>query len=484
MNKIYLKGLLKHVDFILLDIFCLQLCFILAFWLVHGFSNPYDSAAYMYQAIVLSVSQIIVIVFSNNYSGILRRKRYDELVAVIHYIFSILVLSLIFLFIVKQSAETSRLQFLVTSVIFILLGYVFRQINKRRVFHTGVSKRKSIVLITGKDDVQEAMRKLYDPQIYRDFNINAIVLVDSDVPIDYEGIDVPVMPLNDATMKRLTHAWVDEVFILQPATLPFPTKLFDSLMVMGITVNYTNKALSDDRWPVTDIRTLGKFMVHRSSFRFVTVGQLAVKRAMDIFGGIIGCVFTGIIFIFIAPAIYLKSPGPIFFTQERVGENGKTFKIHKFRTMYLDAEARKAELLAHNKIQDGMMFKMDDDPRIIGSEKKNRQGKPIGIGNFLRKTSLDEFPQFFDILRGKMSLVGWRPCTLSEWEKFDMQHRIRASMKPGLTGMWQVSGRSTITDFDEVVKLDREYIETWSLVLDIKILLKTVMVFLSRKGAM
>ena len=208
-----------------------------------------------------------------------------------------------------------------------------------------------------------------------------------------------------------------------------------------------------------------------------------MKRAMDIAGGIVGCILTGIIFIFVAPAIYIKSPGPIFFTQERVGRNGRTFKIHKFRTMYLDAEERKAELMAQNRIQDGMMFKMDDDPRIIGSEKKNKKGKPVGIGNILRLTSLDEFPQFADILMGKMILVGWRPCTLEEWKKYDLQHRIRASMKPGLTGMWQVSGRSKITDFDEVVRLDREYIENWSLLLDIKILLKTVLVVITRKGA-
>ena len=130
-----------------------------------------------------------------------------------------------------------------------------------------------------------------------------------------------------------------------------------------------------------------------------------------------------------------------------------------------------------------MMFKMDDDPRIIGSGKKNRKGKPAGIGNFIRNTSIDEFPQFYDVLRGRMSLVGWRPCTMAEWEKYDMQHRVRASMKPGLTGMWQVSGRSDITDFNEVVRLDREYIENWSLGLDLKILLKTVVVVIKGHGA-
>ena len=151
--------------------------------------------------------------------------------------------------------------------------------------------------------------------------------------------------------------------------------------------------------------------------------------------------------------------------------------------MYMDAEKRKAELMAKNKIQDGFMFKMDDDPRIIGSEKKDKNGKPKGIGNFIRNTSLDEFPQFYNVLKGDMSLVGTRPPTMDEWEKYDPRHRIRMSAKPGITGMWQVSGRSKITDFDQVVALDRYYIEHWSLALDIKILLKTVWAVLRHDGA-
>ena len=129
------------------------------------------------------------------------------------------------------------------------------------------------------------------------------------------------------------------------------------------------------------------------------------------------------------------------------------------------------------------MFKMDDDPRIIGSEKKDKNGKPKGIGNFIRRTSLDEFPQFWNVLKGEMSLVGTRPPTLDEWEKYDLHHRVRMSIKPGLTGLWQISGRSDITDFEEVVRLDREYIETWSVELDFQILLKTVSVVLKHEGA-
>jgi lipopolysaccharide/colanic/teichoic acid biosynthesis glycosyltransferase len=129
------------------------------------------------------------------------------------------------------------------------------------------------------------------------------------------------------------------------------------------------------------------------------------------------------------------------------------------------------------------MFKMDDDPWIIGSEKKDRNGKPKGIGNFIRNTSLDEFPQFFNVLKGDMSLVGTRPPTLDEWEKYDLHHRVRMSIKPGITGLWQISGRSDITDFEEVVRLDREYIQNWSVWLDLKILFKTVGVVLRHEGA-
>ena len=138
----------------------------------------------------------------------------------------------------------------------------------------------------------------------------------------------------------------------------------------------------------------------------------------------------------------------------------------------MDAEERKKELMKQNNVKDGMMFKMDDDPRIIK-----------GVGHFIRKTSLDEFPQFWNILKGDMSLVGTRPPTMDEWEKYELHHRKRLAIKPGLTGMWQVSGRSNITDFEEVVRLDTEYIKKWSPGLDIKILLKTVAVVLGKVGS-
>ena len=193
---------------------------------------------------------------------------------------------------------------------------------------------------------------------------------------------------------------------------------------------------------------------------------------------------TLIIMIFVGPAIYIASPGPIFFAQERVGRNGRKFKMYKFRSMYMDAEERKKELMAQNKVGDGMMFKMDFDPRIIGNKVLPNGKKKTGIGQFIRKTSLDEFPQFFNVLKGDMSIVGTRPPTLDEWNKYELHHRARLAIKPGITGMWQVSGRSEITDFEEVVKLDTEYISEWNVGMDIKLLWKTVVSVLKRDGSM
>ena len=240
---------------------------------------------------------------------------------------------------------------------------------------------------------------------------------------------------------------------------------------MGITIHIKLARVADDSSNQI-VEKLEGYTVLSTSINMVSAGQLIFKRTMDICGGLVGMLLTGIIFIFVAPIIYIKSPGPIFFKQVRIGKNGKKFNIYKFRSMYMDAEERKKELMAQNDIKDGMMFKMDNDPRIIK-----------GIGNFIRDYSLDEFPQFWNVLIGDMSLVGTRPPTVDEWEKYEMHHRSRLAFKPGLTGMWQVSGRSNITDFEEVVRLDTEYIKKWSPGLDIVILFKTVAVVLGKVGS-
>ena len=216
---------------------------------------------------------------------------------------------------------------------------------------------------------------------------------------------IPVIGDIDTVHDYLCREWVDEVFVKITDTQPYPRKLIDEIVTMGLTVHLSLGSVEQSLTGKKFVEKLGNYTVVTSSINTISPKQMLYKRLMDIAGGIVGCLLTLILIIIIGPMIYIKSPGPIFFSQERIGKNGKRFKIYKFRSMYMDAEARKAELMSQNKM-DGFMFKMDYDPRIIGSEKKDKNGNPKGIGNFIRKTSLDEFPQFWNVLKGDMSLVG------------------------------------------------------------------------------
>ena len=334
-----------------------------------------------------------------------------------------------------------------------------------------------MLLVSTSDEIDSMLKRVVQ-NVFNEFDIVGIVLADRE-PEENELIEgIPVVCKSDTVTEYIQTRWVDALLVgIKKKTL-IPEDLFETCVNMGITVH----ECLDNRTGWTGnqfINRIGGYTVLTSSVRVISSRQAMMKRTMDICGGIVGMILTGIITIFLAPAIYIASPGPIFFSQMRVGKNGKLFKIYKFRSMYLDAEERKKELMKQNEMK-GLMFKMENDPRVIGSEK----GPGKGIGDFIRKTSLDEFPQFFNVLKGDMSLVGTRPPTVDEWEKYELHHRARLAIKPGLTGMWQVSGRSEITDFEEVVKLDTKYISEWSFMLDIKILFKTVLIVLGQKGSM
>ncbi|MBD1852353.1 sugar transferase [Leptolyngbya sp. FACHB-711] len=196
--------------------------------------------------------------------------------------------------------------------------------------------------------------------------------------------------------------------------------------------------------------------------------QSRTKRSIDILGAGVGLTLTALVLIPIAVAIYISDPGPIFYSQERCGFRGQTFRIWKFRSMVVNAE--KLQHQVQNQAQ-GYIFKNDCDPRITR------------VGRFLRRTSLDELPQFWNVLRGEMSLVGTRPPTLNEVSRYKAHHWQRLEVKPGITGEWQANGRSTVTDFEEIVKLDLRYQERWSIAYDLGLIFKTIQVVLNRRGA-
>ena len=206
------------------------------------------------------------------------------------------------------------------------------------------------------------------------------------------------------------------------------------------------------------------------TWRFTVRFSYAVKRAIDVVGSLVGMVLLSPVFLGIALAVKLTSPGPVIFAQVRVGRYGRHFRFYKFRSMYVDAEERKKELLAKNESKDGVIFKMRDDPRITR------------VGRFLRRTSLDELPQLWNVFIGDMSLVGPRPPVPKEVQEYTLEDRKRLDVIPGITCLWQIRGRSEIP-FHEQVRLDKEYILAPSVWTDIKILLKTIPAIIGGKGA-
>jgi exopolysaccharide biosynthesis polyprenyl glycosylphosphotransferase len=240
---------------------------------------------------------------------------------------------------------------------------------------------------------------------------------------------------------------------------------------MGIESMMTLDSFAADTFD-SKMEDFGTLEVVRFAPRIFSEAELFIKRVFDIIGGLVGCIFCLIIGIFVAPLILIEDGGPVIFKQKRVGKNGKYFNMYKFRSMYNDAEERRKKLMKSGKNEmDGAMFKMKDDPRITK------------VGKFIRKTSLDEFPQFFNVLKGDMSLVGTRPPMIDEYQQYSIHHKRRLSIKPGITGLWQTSGRSEITDFEEVVRLDCYYIDHYSVAFDIKILLMTVVAVITGKGS-
>ena len=474
---------MKHWDFILLDIICLQLAFVIAYFARQGFENPYSDRVYRTMAFVFVLCQITVMFLSQSYQGILKRGYYIEFTKTAKHVLLVMLLSVSYLFVTQQGNIYSRLTLLYTAFLYLCFSYLGRIWRKKYVIRKNATseKEKSMVVVASRTEIEETIEKLMEGPI-QDFSIRGIAFLDKN-PVEIKEISgIPVVGNIDTVGEYLCHEWVDEVFVKISETEPYPQKLIDEIITMGLTVHLSlgemEKSLSGKNF----VEKIGGYSVITSSINTASPKQMLYKRLMDIAGGIVGCLITLILIVIIGPMIYIKSPGPIFFSQVRIGKNGRKFKIYKFRSMYMDAEERKAELMSQNKM-DGLMFKMDYDPRIIGSEKKDKNGNPKGIGNFIRKTSLDEFPQFWNVLKGDMSLVGTRPPTVDEWEQYELHHRSRMSIKPGITGMWQASGRSDITDFEEVVRLDTEYIQNWSIGLDFRILLKTVTSVLKSEGS-
>ena len=471
---------MKHFDFILADLLCLNVTFLFAYFLRSGIHNMYRLEGYRMLVVVMMILHFCIVFFTNYYSGILNRGYFNEFKKV--FIHNIVLVALLFAYMFILQTGNSYSRIVVISFLFMdtITMYLVHISLKHFLKKRGVNeyKQQNILIIADTELAEDSVKKVMDGPD-KSYYIAGMVL-DEETRDIKEVSGIPVVAYGDEMYEYACHSVVDGVLIcINPEKKETIEHIANKFLEMGITVHIKINMLYSGIGNAY-FGHINEASVLTTSIKTASPTEVFLKRAMDICAGLVGCLITGILFIFIAPAIKIADPkGPVFFGQERAGRNGRVFKIYKFRSMYSDAEERKQELMAQNKME-GLMFKIDADPRIIGS---GSDGTKKGLGHFLRATSLDEFPNFWSILKGDMSLVGTRPPTMDEYEKYDLHHKSRLSTKPGLTGMWQVSGRSDFTDFEEVVKLDNEYIKNWSIGLDIKIILKTIWVVVTRKGS-
>lgn len=447
----------KHLDFLILDMAVLSLLYLALVLVMHDGTDGYSGMtgqARMHMAFLIPVICIIMALPKRYYNNILKRSRTDEFVECTKYMCMFCACILFYLFVSRDAYLFSRLLLIFFWAFGIIALWASRTFFKKIAIRSLI-KHNSIVLVSDDEDIETCIEELHvaiftaftyaEPEGVLHFPLSISAFEEYR---ETHVIDKVVLDIHD---KKEKEAWIKYLLL--------------SGLPVHITVNHMYTGL-----PNAVMETLGEVPVLTASPAMTSPQQLFLKRVMDIMGGIVGMVITGIAFLIFAPIIKKQSPGPVFYKQTRIGRNGRRFTMVKFRSMYPDADKRKAELAKDNKI-DGYMFKIDKDPRIIP------------IGHFMRKHSIDELPQFWNVLKGDMALVGTRPPTLDEWEQYSPHHRARLSAKPGLTGVWQVSGRSNITDFEEVVQMDTDYIKNWSIFSDIKLILKTVLVVFHGEGA-
>lgn len=455
----------------LADILCVAISFTASTWIRFGNFRDMESKSVHYSVLVAFVLMCTIYSFLIEWNtDYITRGYWREFMVVTRYNLSIFVVVEIAMFFFKWAETFSRLimvYFLFSNILFTWIVHVLLKKYFYIYFKADTTSIK-VMVIAEKENLQEVVTKLKDTL---DLHYQVIACACMDESLMGQEIDgVPVIADEESLVEVARQMALDEVFISMPNR---SSRKIESLVIvfdeMGIVCHRDVEA---SMYGVNNakIETFGDFTV-MSYVRFQrSYKKLLVKRVVDIAGSLVGLIITAVITPFVVIAIKVDDPGPAFFAQERVGRNGRRFKIYKFRSMYMDAEERKKELMAQNEVQ-GLMFKMENDPRITK------------VGKFIRKTSIDELPQFWNIFKGDMSLVGTRPPTVDEFEKYNPYYRRRLAMTPGLTGMWQVSGRSDIDNFDDVVKLDLKYIDNWSLGLDIKILLQTVLVVFVGNGS-
>ena len=496
MYKRKVRGWSQHIDFMLLDNLCAFVGLLIAFWIVER-EGILVSRFFWRTVLEAVLVNTVVMIVLDTYHSVLHHTPWDEMIRLLAQTGDVILILLVFR-LLSQKPDADLLKITLFAVpLYLLFCFIMRQAHKsflKKKHH--ILNRHSMLIALEASQIPTVLPRILRSN-YGAYRFTGLAIIGTN-PSEEEARNalrplwdqypevetIPIVATTDTLEQYLTNNWVDEVYLDVSPKANLPVDLINSLMRMGITIHTALTNLDDIESRHKNVEWICGHLTITTSLGYITGRDVFLKRIMYIVGGLIGSLITVILTPFVGLAIWLSDPGPVFFSQTRIGENGKKFQIYKFRSMYMDAEARKLQLAQKTGQEDQLMFKMEHDPRIIGQRQLPNGRWRKGVGGWIRDLSLDEFPQFFNVLKGDMSLVGTRPPTVDEWQRYEPFHRSRMSTRPGITGLWQVSGRSKIRDFDTVVRLDREYIENWSLKQDIHILFKTVWVVFARKGAM
>lgn len=479
-----------------LSIILAILCAYLIIGLLLGKIMEYTANNWIQYFLLLFASYTIVFAGFASPLNLEKRSRVNEALSVLRNTMLTYMLFAVLLLLFKNPMIESRYLFIGSFFIFVFFSGIFKYALKRILTNNFSHTRHATMVgvLTTRDRADEFIEKLQNDWTK---SIKGVAIIKKERDLSYidqsysyasadssattavkkssdsiKGVDVIEDVQEFLGWVRVSS--VDEVYINLPMIGKKLDALVEELEDMGVTVHVNLPSLEnfakESKFDNVRCEMVADYPMVSFSAAVHSARCLAVKRLMDIAGGLVGLIFSIPVILVTAVPLLIETPGPLFFKQQRVGRNGRVFNMYKLRSMYTDAEERKKEFEKNNTMN-GLMFKMENDPRITK------------VGKVIRKYSIDELPQFFNVLKGDMSLVGTRPPTLDEFTKYSSHHKRRLSMRPGITGMWQVSGRSDIHDFEEVVKLDCEYIDNWSLLTDIKILFKTVKVVFTGKGA-
>lgn len=431
----------------------------LSFWIAYGFALD------RIQIVLIGLIHIIAYYMSGTGTDFISRGRVEDLLHTIKYsIYFVITFQLVLLILEDNLFRRNNWNFFMAEFAAVLCIWLVN-LGCRKLFNKLLllrAKDNRLFIVTIKSRIEKTLQQLEN---YKEGIIVSVSVVD-DAQYEVPGIQTVSA---EQIVTYVTKEVVDQVLINLPSDKYLVFDYISQFETMGIPVAVSIQALEFNSNGYKTIKQLGTMSTVTFSTTFYRYRDVVLKRMIDILGSLVGLFICGLVGIVLVPLIK-RDGGPAIFAQERVGTNGRKFKFYKFRSMRVDAEELKASLMEENTMEGGM-FKVENDPRITP------------IGRFIRKTSLDELPQFWNVLKGDMSLVGTRPPTVDEYDTYTPGQKKRLSFKPGITGLWQISGRSNIKNFDDVVKLDVAYIDEWTIWKDIEILIKTIKVVFKKDGA-